>query len=139
MAPGKSCGLAGHNALPRRSFSEQSTENQKIMPASPEQSLLFACKAMNPFVNQRLLEKVNGVVRPRNSAGGVQISIVLHELAENDEEYQMQAFDFVLRYLRKLCKDAGFDLLLAPDDLLNAQKIDTIQDLADNIEACTSP
>jgi hypothetical protein len=111
------------------------------MPQLPdEQALLIACRAMNPFVNEPLLQKdAAGVVKPRAGAAAVVINLVLHEMDENDRDFGMQALDFVVQTLIALCKRAGFNLGMGPNELLDSQVIETIQDLADNLVASCVP
>ena len=110
------------------------------MPLTEDETLLMACRAMNPFVNGDLLIKDPGgnvVVAP--GAPQFPISKVLAELHQNDVDFGLHAVDHVLDSLRVYCREAGYSLAMGPNELLDAKLIKTIRSLARWIEGACSP
>ena len=110
------------------------------MPLTDDQSLLIACRAMNPFVNDPLLTKdPNGQVQPVAGIRKYALKQVLAELHQNDLDYGLHAVDHILDSLRSYCRDEDYSLAMGPNELLDGTLIKTAGGLADWVEGACSP
>jgi hypothetical protein len=103
-----------------------------------DQFLLFACKAMNPFVSTSLLQKdPQGNPIPTPTASDFPIAQVLADLHQNDQDYGLHAIDHILDSLYTYCKDAGLSLAMGPNDLLDGTEITTVGTLGNYLRTQT--
>ncbi len=98
--------------------------NQQI---SPDDALLIVCKALNPFVDAKLL--VGG--KPVPGAAEIQIGKTMKTLLSHDQQNNEHAVDFLLHDIVKGVQEKGFSLALGKGELVN--DFDTIGELADEI------
>jgi hypothetical protein len=109
------------------------------MPLTKAQSLLFACQAMNPFVNDQLLQKDSqGNPIPTSAAPGYPVAQVLADLHQNDQDYGLHAIDHILDSLHIYSKEAGYSLAMGPNELLDNTAITTIARLGGYLRTHTS-
>lgn len=109
------------------------------MPLAMEKAVVFACRAMDPFVNDDLMVKdQDGNIKPAPGAADFQIAQVLAELHQNDMEFGLHAIDHIVDSLQAYCKEAGFSLAMGPNTLLSP-KMKTIRILAGFVKSACSP
>jgi hypothetical protein len=101
-------------------------------------SIVVACKAMNPFLNVDLLDKDDaGNFTPKSGAVDTPIAAALQRLDKLDESYGLHTISHILDVMLKLCRDEGYSLAFGPNDLLDSDEIESIDDLARNLRIAT--
>ena len=104
-----------------------------------QKAVVFACRAMDPFVNADLMVKdENGNIKPAPGAENFPIAKVLAELHHNDMEFGLHAIDHIVDSLQAYCKEAGFSLAMGPNALLSP-RMKTIRILAGFVKSACSP
>lgn len=113
------------------------------MALTKTKALLIACRTMDPFVVERLLDKDdagNVIVRP--VAPDVKIDLALHDLDEDDKAYGLHTIRFILLSLDAYCQDLGHSLILTSAELLDTDPdniIEFVDDLATLVKVRAKP
>jgi hypothetical protein len=94
---------------------------------SRKDALLIVCKALNPFVDAKLL--TGG--KPVAKAEDIEIKKTLKTLLAHDQQNNEHSIDFILNKIAFDVQDAGFDLTLGKGQLVN--DFDTIGNLVTHI------
>jgi hypothetical protein len=100
---------------------------------SRSDALLIVCRALNPFVDSKLLQ--DG--QPAPGAESIQISKTMKTLLAHDQQNNEHAVDFILNKIVYDVQDKGFDLTLGKGQLVN--NFETIGDLVTHIVRNSKP
>lgn len=104
--------------------------NQQI---SPDDALLIVCKALNPFVDVKLL--VGG--QPAPGANDIEIGKTMKTLLSHDQQNNEHSVDFILHDIVKGVQERGFSVALGKGELVN--DFNTIGELAEEIVNSSVP
>jgi hypothetical protein len=96
-------------------------------------ALLIVCKALNPFVDSKLLK--GG--RPAPGAESIQISKTMKTLLAHDQQNNEHSVDFILNKIVFDVQDKGFALTLGKGQLVN--NFETVGDLVTHIVRNSRP
>lgn len=108
------------------------------MPSlNKKQSVLIACRAMNPFTSRDLLRRVDGEVVPIPNAEDIRIRDLLIGLKAQDDEFDLHVIPTIRRDIIEQCDELGFEVAIGSGGL-GSGRYGTIGALASHLRRSSS-